>query len=93
MIASILHTYACRYRPAGFATVPKGWILLEQGTVGSFPLRCDLPYGQWAHGLIGYEACLEDPERYDLAYQGSAETPDAVRQHRGERDDPEEGAR
>jgi hypothetical protein len=61
-MAKGLSTYALKYRPPGFATCPKGWVLLERGTGGFFPNRQDLPAGEHRFGVIGYERCLTPAE-------------------------------
>lgn len=62
------HRYTPKYRPPGFATVPKGWRLVERGRmVDAAPLRTDLPRGDHPFGVIEYDAPLT-PEQL-LAFE------------------------
>ena len=67
-----LHLYTPLYRPPGYGTVPKGWVLVETGTLGNFPQRPDLPQGKTRHGLIGYKEPLTTTEiwAFDLKCMG-----------------------
>lgn len=65
-MTSLYAYYTCAFRPPTFATVPRGWELVERGTAGSFPHRTDLPEGRSTHGIIVYVGRLEDPEEWDL---------------------------
>ena len=61
-VGSGLSTYTLKYRPPDFATCPPGWVLVERGRGGFFPLRTDLPDGVTRFGVIGYKRCLTKEE-------------------------------
>lgn len=57
------YRYALKYRPPCFATVPKGWKLIERGTrVDAAPLRVDLPLGSTPFGVVEYDRPLTEQE-------------------------------
>jgi len=65
------HLYTPQYRPPGFATVPKGWELIENPKLTPFN-RADLPRSSYNFGVIAYPEQLSasDAENYELTYLG-----------------------
>lgn len=60
------HHYKPLYRPASFATVPKGWVYIEAPSYVTG--RPDLPQSKHKHGVIGYDHPLSmtEVERFEL---------------------------
>ena len=65
--------YEMLYRPASYATCPKGWRLVEKGTAGCYPLRQDLPVGRTRYGVVAYAAALPDEtlKAYEMRLVGA----------------------
>lgn len=57
--------YAPKYRPAGYATVPDGYRIVERGTGGHYPKRIDLPEGKTVFGVVEYDRKLSEKEVAD----------------------------
>jgi hypothetical protein len=66
------YLYRPLYRPASFATVPKGWDYVEAPAQFA-PNRTDIPRSMHKFGIIAYDHQLTDDEvsRYELDYVGS----------------------
>lgn len=54
------YRYGLTLRPAGFPPAWGHWELLERGTVGSYPLRTDLPEGRFPHGVVAFPHPIAD---------------------------------
>lgn len=55
--------YAPMYRPPGFASLPKGWTLLERPRLNcGFDRRTDLPLSRHMFGVVSYDRQLTDAE-------------------------------
>lgn len=67
-LGATLHRYTLKYRPPGFATLPKGWILVERPQIPGFDRREDLPVSRHRFGIVAYERPLTDDEirNYEL---------------------------
>lgn len=76
------HRYGLTLRPAGFPSAWGEWTLIERGTVGSYPLRTDIPEGKFPHGVVAFRFPLTDADvaHFDLTPLDAAETPPAPSQ-------------
>lgn len=56
------HRYTLKYRPPSFATLPKGWILVERPQMPGWERREDLPVSLHRFGVVAFEQPLTDDE-------------------------------
>jgi len=64
-LGETLYRYTLKYRPPGFATLPKGWALVERPQIPGFDRREDLPVSRHRFGVVAYERPLTDKEIQD----------------------------
>lgn len=65
----MIYKYAPMYRPPGFASLPKGWNLLERPRLNcGYDRRTDLPLSQHVFGVVGYDRPLtaDEIKNYEL---------------------------
>ncbi len=70
------YTYTTKYRPAGFATAPKGWRFVASGSEQPLPLRTDLPRSGYRFGVIAYDRPLQPAELEAFEMQPVAFSPE-----------------
>ena len=59
----MIYKYVPLYRPPGFASLPKGWTLLERPRLNcGYDRRTDLPLSQRMFGVVGYDRQLTASE-------------------------------
>jgi hypothetical protein len=62
------------YRPPSFATLPKGWVLVERPQIAGWERRTDLPVSRHRFGVVGFARALSDREiaDYELTFLGQS---------------------
>lgn len=61
-LGATLYRYTLLYRPPSFATLPKGWTLVERPQVPGFERREDLPVSSHRFGVVAFQWPLSDDE-------------------------------